>query len=109
MERKKASDYPQELLDLFHEYQHGDMTRRDFFDRIQKFAEHLERVGVALGRATVAFNDAVGSLEHRVLPSARRFRELGAAVGAEIDPMKTIDVQPRSLTAPELPGVEPPQ
>jgi hypothetical protein len=42
-----------------------------------------------------------------VLPSARRFRELGAAAGAEIDPMKTVDVQPRSLTAPELPGVEP--
>src|SRR6201993_3676672 len=38
MERKKASDYPQELLDLFHEYQHGDMSRRDFLDRIQKFA-----------------------------------------------------------------------
>jgi len=36
--RKKASDYPQELLDLFHEYQHGDMSRRDFLDRIQKFA-----------------------------------------------------------------------
>jgi DNA recombination protein RmuC len=79
----------------------------ELHDRIQKFAEHLERVGVALGRATGAFNDAVGSLEHRVLPSARRFRELGAAAGAEIDPMKTVDVQPRSLTAPELPGVEP--
>jgi carboxymethylenebutenolidase len=38
MERKKASDYPQELLDLFHEYQHGDITRRDFFDRAGKFA-----------------------------------------------------------------------
>ncbi len=38
MERKKASDYPQELLDLFHEYQHGDITRRNFFDRAQKFA-----------------------------------------------------------------------
>jgi len=38
MERKKASDYPQELLDLFHEYQHGDITRRDFLDRAQKFA-----------------------------------------------------------------------
>jgi carboxymethylenebutenolidase len=38
MERKKASDFPQELLDLFHEYQHGDMSRRDFFDKIQKFA-----------------------------------------------------------------------
>ena len=32
MERKQASEYPQELLDLFHEYQHGDITRRDFFD-----------------------------------------------------------------------------
>jgi carboxymethylenebutenolidase len=38
MERKKASDYPQELLDLFHEYQHGDITRRDFLDRAKKFA-----------------------------------------------------------------------
>ena len=38
MERKTASDYPQELLDLFHEYQHGEITRRDFFDRAQKFA-----------------------------------------------------------------------
>jgi carboxymethylenebutenolidase len=38
MERKKASDYPQELLDLFHEYQHGDISRRDFLDRAKKFA-----------------------------------------------------------------------
>ena len=38
MERKQASDYPQELLDLFHEYQHGDITRRDFLDRAKKFA-----------------------------------------------------------------------
>src|SRR5262249_22841007 len=34
----KASDYPQELLDLFHEYQHGDISRREFFDRAGKFA-----------------------------------------------------------------------
>src|SRR3989337_2459246 len=33
VERKKASDYPQELLDLFHEYQHGHITRRDFLER----------------------------------------------------------------------------
>src|SRR5215471_21822875 len=38
MERQKASDYPQELLDLFHEYQHGDITRRTFLDRAGKFA-----------------------------------------------------------------------
>jgi DNA recombination protein RmuC len=78
----------------------------ELHDRMQKFTEHLERVGVALGRATGAFNEAVGSLEHRVLPSARRFRELGASAGAEIAPLKSVDVQPRSLTAPELPGVE---
>jgi carboxymethylenebutenolidase len=38
MERKAATDYPQELLDLFHEYQHGDIDRRAFLDRAGKFA-----------------------------------------------------------------------
>ena len=38
MERKRAEEYPQELLDLFHEYQHGWMGRRDFLESIGKFA-----------------------------------------------------------------------
>ena len=38
MERKKASDFPQELLNLFDQYVHGGMTRRQFLDRAQKFA-----------------------------------------------------------------------
>jgi carboxymethylenebutenolidase len=38
MERKQASAYPQELLDLFHEYQHGHITRREFLDRAGAFA-----------------------------------------------------------------------
>ena len=38
MERKKASDFPQELLDLFHQYVHGDIDRRAFLDRAGKFA-----------------------------------------------------------------------
>src|SRR5215207_7983085 len=38
MERKASSDYPQELLDLFHEYQHGDIDRRTFLVRLGKFA-----------------------------------------------------------------------
>ena len=37
-ERKKASDFPQELLDVFHLYVHGDIDRRGFFDRAKKFA-----------------------------------------------------------------------
>jgi carboxymethylenebutenolidase len=38
MERKKASDYPQELLNLFDLYVHGDINRREFLDRSKRFA-----------------------------------------------------------------------
>jgi carboxymethylenebutenolidase len=38
MERKKASDFPQELLNLFDEYVHGGISRRAFLNRAQKFA-----------------------------------------------------------------------
>lgn len=38
MERKNASDYPQELLNLFDKYVHGDIDRRDFLDGAKKFA-----------------------------------------------------------------------
>jgi carboxymethylenebutenolidase len=38
MERKKASDFPQELLNLFDGYVHGQFNRREFLDRAQKFA-----------------------------------------------------------------------
>src|SRR6201982_2659049 len=38
MERKKASDFPQELLDLLDQYVHGGLSRRQFIDRAQKFA-----------------------------------------------------------------------
>src|SRR5687767_3669316 len=38
MERRKASDYPQEVLDLYDGYVHGTLTRRDFIDRAAKYA-----------------------------------------------------------------------
>ena len=38
MERKKATDYPQELLNLFDHYVHGEMDRRDFLEGAKKFA-----------------------------------------------------------------------
>src|SRR5437660_4776012 len=47
MERKKASDYPQELLNLFDRYVHGDIGRRDFLDGAKKFATGgLTAVGI---------------------------------------------------------------
>ena len=38
MERKKASDFPQELLDVFDKYVHGEISRREFLDHAQKYA-----------------------------------------------------------------------
>jgi carboxymethylenebutenolidase len=38
MERKKASDFPQEFWSLFDQYQHGGISRRDFIEGAQKFA-----------------------------------------------------------------------
>ncbi len=74
---------------------------RSLYDRLSTFLGHLSNVGKRLKNATEAFNQAVGSLETRVLPSARRFRDLGAATSAEIPELEPVDTQPRELAAPE--------
>lgn len=74
---------------------------RQVYERMRVLAEHLVKVGKGLESATTAYNEAVGSLESRVLPAARRFKELGAAPGAEIPVIEAIDTQPRQLAVPE--------
>ena len=64
---------------------------------------HFDDVGHSLAKATTAFNSAVGSMESRVLPAARKFRDLGAATGDEITMLEAVDLQPRELSAPEFP------
>ncbi len=60
---------------------HGIATAgRELHDRLLPFLDHLSRLGKSLETATVTYNQAVGSLERRVLPSARRLEEAGAAV-----------------------------
>jgi DNA recombination protein RmuC len=76
---------------------------RQLYDRLRTLGEHFDELGRSLGRATAAFNRAVGSMESRVLPAARRFRDLGAAAGADIPPLEAVDQQPRELAAPEFP------
>jgi DNA recombination protein RmuC len=76
---------------------------RTLYDRLRTMGKHFDDVGRALKRATDSFNQAVGSMETRVLPAARRFRDLGAATGGEIPPLESVDEQPRELTAPEFP------
>ena len=76
---------------------------QELYERVRVMIGHLEDVGARLGQATAAYNRFVGSLESRVLPTARRFRDLGAAGGAELAVLAPIDEQPRSLAAPEAP------
>ncbi len=74
---------------------------RQLYDRIRTFSSHLEAVGSSIEKAVDNYNKAVGSLESRVMPSARKFKELGATAGDEIIEIEPIDESPRTLTAPE--------
>ena len=71
---------------------------RELYDRISTMTGHLGKVGVGLKRAVESYNDAVSSLERRVLVSARKFRELKASSATqELDGPDTVDVAPRAL------------
>ncbi len=74
---------------------------KDLYDRVRTFLGHFEGVGSSLKRATDNYNRAVGSLESRVLPSVRKFKELGAATGEDIAELEPVDETTRELNAPE--------
>jgi DNA recombination protein RmuC len=70
---------------------------KDLYDRLRTMAGHFETVGKGLDRAVESYNKAVGSLEGRVLVSARKFVELGAPVTSEIAELETIATTARTL------------
>ena len=70
----------------------------ELYKRIADLGGHWIDLGRNLSRTVEAFNSAVGSLESRVLVSARRFRELGAASAAtDIPTVEPVEKAPRSL------------
>jgi DNA recombination protein RmuC len=71
---------------------------KELYDRMNTITSHFDDIGGALARAIIAFNKAVGSLESRVLPSVRKFKELGVTGGDEIPDIKQIDQTPRDRT-----------
>jgi DNA recombination protein RmuC len=75
---------------------------RQLYERLRVLTGHVAEVGSSLGRATAAYNRAVGSMESRVLPAARRFRELGAATGDDLPPLEAVAEAPRRLAADPL-------
>ncbi|MBI5331399.1 MAG: DNA recombination protein RmuC [Betaproteobacteria bacterium] len=73
------------------------------YERLGKMAEHWNGVGRNLGQAVKAYNDATGSLESRVLVTARRFEDLRVtAAGQALAELKPVESATREAQAPEL-------
>ncbi|MEU8814538.1 DNA recombination protein RmuC [Actinoplanes sp. NPDC048796] len=74
---------------------------RELYGRLATLGDHVGRVGTALGGAVTAYNRAVGSLEARVLVSARKLAEMGVSDDELVTPPQ-IEVAPRQPQSPEL-------
>jgi len=73
---------------------------KDLHERLLKFLEYLEDVRLGLDRANAAYNKAVGSLESRLLPAARRFQSLAAPGSEEVPPLMPLETLPRQISVP---------
>ena len=77
---------------------------REIYERFSVVADHIARAGANLSKAVEAHNDAVRSIETRLMPSFRRFRDLGVSTSRELpEAMDEIRVTARETIA----GVEP--
>jgi len=79
---------------------------RELYDRLSGLGKHLDKVGRSLTSSVTAYNAAVGTLETRVLVSARRLAALGIT-DAELAAPDPISETARPLSAPELVSAEP--
>jgi DNA recombination protein RmuC len=76
---------------------------RDLHDRIRTVAGHLQSLGSQLGKSVDAYNKAVGSLESRVLPGARKLRDLGAGgASEEVPQLEPVESLVRQMEMPAL-------
>ena len=77
---------------------------RELYDRLATLTEHFAKVGRGLETAVRSYNETVGSLETRVLPSARKFRDHGISPAAELAPLAGVE---RSVAAGDRAGARP--
>jgi len=76
---------------------------RELYERLSAMCKHLGRVGKGLNSATESYNKAVGSLESRVLVSARRFKEMGVAgENTTIEELSPVETAPRMIQVQEM-------
>ena len=74
---------------------------RDLYDRLTIMGSHFDKVGRSLGQAVKAYNSTLGSLESRVMVSARRFNSL-QVVSAELPTGHPVEETVKFITSPEL-------
>jgi DNA recombination protein RmuC len=74
---------------------------RELYERLSGLSQNVDVLGKALAGAVTAYNRAVGSLETRVLVSARKLSDLGVT-DAALEPPRAVDDTVRALSAPEL-------
>jgi DNA recombination protein RmuC len=71
--------------------------------RLGRFVEPFAKTGRQLDAAVRAYNEAVGSFDHRVVPQIRRIEHAGAASTREVEAPESVDVNARALSSlPEL-------
>ncbi len=75
---------------------------RDLYERLAVLINHLERVGSNIRQAGDAYDQFVGSLEQKVLPAARKFKELGVSTTKVIETPDLLKLAPRRVTKAEL-------
>ena len=76
---------------------------KDLYKRLADLSTHWVKLGKNLDRAVEAYNSATGSLESRVLVTARKFIELEtSAFGVEIEAAEPVDTRARALQTPEM-------
>src|SRR5258708_270095 len=94
----KAINYGWNQEKLARNAQQISALGKELHDRLRLLADHITSVGNNLDRAVESYNKAVGSLESRVLVSARRFAELGASVAEDIPELAPIETTARALS-----------
>lgn len=77
---------------------------RELYERLSLMTGHLQDVGDSIKQAGDAYDRLVGSLERRVLPGARRFRELGVQATNDLDSPELLRLSLRPVTKPEAEG-----
>lgn len=78
---------------------------KELYDRVRVLATHFDKLRKGLEKTVDAYNETVGSLERRVLVTARRFKELGAGSGEDIVCVDSLERTPRTLQS-DLFGIE---